>query len=51
MPCDDNASKFTSYILMIMRDRVPCTLKEWWDIKVYNPDLKDKMLKEIKVII
>jgi hypothetical protein len=50
-PSDDNASKFTSFISMIARDRVPCTLKEWRDIKEYDPYLKDKMWTQIKIII
>jgi hypothetical protein len=44
-PCGDNASKFTSFISMIERDWMSCTLKE------YVSDLKDKMWTEIKVII
>jgi hypothetical protein len=32
-PCGDNASKFMSFISMIARDQVSCTLKEWSDIK------------------
>jgi hypothetical protein len=50
-PCGDNASKFTSFISIITRDRVSCTLKEWRDIKEYDPDLKDKIWTEINVII
>jgi len=49
VPTGVNASKYTNYIVMIVKDRVPITIEDWKLINAYDPDLKNKMWNEIKV--